>query len=117
GFEETAPPAYQHAHGITAIIGDGQIGDAICVEIPHGDRVGSVSGGEAGGNYEGATPQFPQEHGHRSMGGVSYGEVLNTIVVEISYRHRAGTCPNGRDDGHLKEAVVPAQQQAHGGTV
>src|SRR2546425_323911 len=86
--------AEQDTYRVRILIGHGQIGQAVAVEVSHHNRLRTVAGDVTLGVPEGAVA-LAHEHAH--VGGVTivitfvhHGDIEMAVVVKVPHRHRAG---------------------------
>ncbi len=71
----------QDRDGIAVVIGDGQIGEAVAVEVAGRDADGVAPDGVGGGRLERAVA-VAQEHADHVAAVVGHGQVLLAVAVE-----------------------------------
>src|SRR5262249_56139014 len=110
GLKAALTVARQHADSSTAC--QGEIRNAIAVEISHRYVHGARPGGEVTRALEGAVA-VAQQHTHRVAIEVGDGEVGDAIAVEVAHDYALGARPGGEGAGGLEGTIAVAQQHVH----
>ena len=94
------------------VVGDGEVGAAVAVEVARHDRdgIGPHRVGDLG--LEGAVA-VAQQHRHVVRAVVGDGEVGAAVAGEVARHDRDGTGPHRVGDLGLEGAVAVAQQDRH----
>ena len=94
GREGAVAVAEEHAHGVAAVVGDGEVGLAVAVQVRHRDRAGPQPGGVVDRGGEGAVA-VAEQHAHGVAAVVGDGEVGLAVAVEVRHRDRGRLVPGG----------------------
>lgn len=93
----------QHRHVAREVVGDGEVGVPVTVQVAHRHRGGEVAGGEVGRGAE-AAGAVAEQHRHVARAEVGEvgdgdGEVGVPITVQVAHRHREGRAAGGEVGG------------------
>src|SRR5262249_57646175 len=88
GREGAGALAREHAGVFEEKVADGEVEEAVAVDVPHRHGNGLISGGEVAGGLEGAVA-VAQQHAHvvAANARVGDGEVEEAVAVDVPHRH------------------------------
>src|SRR5262249_27856477 len=92
--EGAAAGVGEDAHVERTGVGDGDVGEAVAVEVADVEAIGRVPGGVGLGGGEGERAGG-EHHVERVAGGVGEGEVGHVVAVEVGGDHVLGTGAGG----------------------
>src|SRR5262249_28647631 len=98
-------------------VGDSEVGNAVPVEVPHGDGVGNAagrSGTVADRCLEGAVA-VAQQHVHRAVAEAGAHQVGNAIAVKVACCHPTDFGTGGIVLSRLEGTVAAAKQHSRVG--
>src|SRR6266498_3914518 len=108
-----SPLPQQDAHGVAAAICNGQIGDAVAVEISNSRKVWIVPGGWRRLEREG-TIALAEQNAHRVAERVRDSQIGDAVAIKIANSHPDWIAPGGWRRLEREGTIALAEQNGDG---